>query len=518
MLNVLLFVSIAATTQPIIYKYVDQFAWRWDDSGSGASCDVSIWKPVDYQAGYYPLGDVAVATHSRPSSVALTVQAQEDDALAAPSSFTQIWKDSGSWADDDVRILQMNPPSGYTCLGHVAIEGYSSLPSTDEYRYMIMCILIELLLSFICSQYLYKCDSRDRCRCVKSEYVTTGSYEPIWNDKGSGASKDVGLFSNSEIGSVKAVYANTFTSVASHNQPSGSPYMLSSDNAILESLVTHSENENVAIKVYQGSDSDLIWKDRGSGGRYDISIYRPEGGKSVGDIAVNYYSSPKMTHTVNAVIEDALAAPVDFRKRWDDSGSGARWDVTFWEPICPSNYVPLGHVAVRNHHSKPSKNDVTCVKYDYVVTGNWQWVWNDRSTGSHDDVSVYQAVAKNSAGQGLQAMGTVKRHGSMDRTAYVLDSSIVQYVVGKPTTKYTLTNVNYLFDDQETLSNTPEELARTIVENQGTTEQTATRSISYTYEETHDWSREVGLEVAVEISVSAGIPDIASVSVCSVLV
>ena len=91
-----LFISIAATTKPIIFKYVDQYVWRWDDSGSGAHCDVSIWKPVEYQAGYYPLGDVAVATHSRPSSVSLTVSAQDDDALAAPSSFTQIWKDSGS--------------------------------------------------------------------------------------------------------------------------------------------------------------------------------------------------------------------------------------------------------------------------------------------------------------------------------------------------------------------------------------------------------------------------------------
>ena len=166
---------------------------------------------------------------------------------------------------------------------------------------------------------------------MKSSCITTGSYEPIWNDKGSGAHKDVGLFSNSEIGSVKAVFANTFTSVASHKQPSGSPYMLHSDCSILHSLITPEENKNLAIKVYQGSDSDLIWKDRGSGGKYDLSIYRPEGqgGNSVGDIPMGDYSSPRMTHTLKAVIEDALAAPVDFRKRWDDSGSGANWDVTF---------------------------------------------------------------------------------------------------------------------------------------------------------------------------------------------
>ncbi len=357
------------------------------------------------------------------------------------------------------------------------------------------------------------------CRCVKSEYVTIGSYEPIWNDKGSGARKDVGLFSNNEIGSVKAVFANTFTSVASHNQPSGSPYMLSGDYSILERLLIHASNPNLAIKVYQGSDSDLIWKDRGSGGKYDISIYRPEGqgGKTAGDIAVGYYSSPRITHTLKAVKDDALAAPVDFRKRWDDSGSGASWDVAYWEPVCPSNYVALGHIAVRDHDSKPSISNVSCVKYDYVVTGSWQWVWDDSSTGSYVDVSVYRAVATSPVGQGLQAMGTVPHHDTMDRTAYVLKASVIQYIVGKPATKYILTNVEYLFDDRRILSNSPKELKRTVVDNKGITIATAKRSVTYTYQETHDWSSSLGLEIGVSTSVTAGVPTVASGTVSYII-
>ena len=159
---------------------------------------------------------------------------------------------------------------------------------------------------------------------------------------------------------------------------------------------------------------------------------------------------------------------------------------------------------------------MSCVNYDYVVEGKWEWVWNDRGTGSHDDVSVYRALAQNNlANQGLQAMGTVKRHGDMDRPAYVLIASVIQYIIGKPATRYKLTNIEYKFDDSRALSNTPEVLVRAIVENQGSTVVTKRRSVEYAYEESSDWSFAFGLEKGVETSVTAGIPDIASATVSS---
>ena len=89
---------------------------------------------MDYQAGYYPLGDVAVATHSRPSSVALTVKELVSGSLATPQRFEEIWRDSGSGADKDVKVLRMVPRPGYTCLGHVAIASHSGTPDINQYR------------------------------------------------------------------------------------------------------------------------------------------------------------------------------------------------------------------------------------------------------------------------------------------------------------------------------------------------------------------------------------------------
>ncbi len=109
----------------------------WDDSGSGAHEDVSIYRPVQYQSGYFILGDVAKLGHGKPDTITMAVRELTAGALAQPASATEIWRDSGSGADDDVKILRLNPSSGYTCLGHIAIGSYSASPDLSKYRYVI---------------------------------------------------------------------------------------------------------------------------------------------------------------------------------------------------------------------------------------------------------------------------------------------------------------------------------------------------------------------------------------------
>ena len=113
---------------------MDAYTFIWSDSGSGANKDISIWRPLDIESGYFPLGDVATSTYNKPNTPALTVSALVSGALARPTGFTEIWNDRESDANRDVRVMKMNPPSGYTCLGYVAIEGYSSVPNRNLYR------------------------------------------------------------------------------------------------------------------------------------------------------------------------------------------------------------------------------------------------------------------------------------------------------------------------------------------------------------------------------------------------
>ena len=65
------------------------------------------------------------------------------------------------------------------------------------------------------------------------------------------------------------------------------------------------------------------------------------------------------------------------------------------------------------------------MKHAYVVEGKWKFIWNDRGSGADRDVSVYQAVSRDSQGVGVLAMSSVAHHGAMDIPAYVLNAEFV---------------------------------------------------------------------------------------------
>lgn len=116
---------------------METYDWIYDDSGTGADRDVSIWRPTNAEYGYYPLGDAAVASHSAPTTSSMMVKELTPGALNSPVSFTEIWNDRGSGGRHDVRILRMNPPHGYVCLGNVAVLGYSNYPDRNKYRFVL---------------------------------------------------------------------------------------------------------------------------------------------------------------------------------------------------------------------------------------------------------------------------------------------------------------------------------------------------------------------------------------------
>ena len=101
-----------------------------------------------------------------------------------PISVSRIWTDAGSGADDDVKIYKLTPQSGYTCLGHVAVQ--SGTPNLSNYR------------------------------CVRSDYVENvplHSYA-TWDDRGSGAHDDFAAY---DIQS--AIDMGVFWSEARNSQP-----------------------------------------------------------------------------------------------------------------------------------------------------------------------------------------------------------------------------------------------------------------------------------------------------------
>ena len=117
----------------VAYKYVYTYNLIWNDRGSGAKSDVSIYRPLP-PSGYYLLGDVATSSYSTLTHGAVVVRDLTGDALAKPTGFQEVWRDRGSGADRDVKIMRIVPPHGYVCLGDVAVNNYGATPDYNLYR------------------------------------------------------------------------------------------------------------------------------------------------------------------------------------------------------------------------------------------------------------------------------------------------------------------------------------------------------------------------------------------------
>lgn len=147
--------------KPVVEEVAD-FTWVYDDSGTGAHDDVSIWRPV-VPDGFALLGDVVHASHDPPSWSTLVVR--DDPAVVAqPLGYESVWDDGGSGGSHDVTLYHPIPPLGYTCLGSVAVGAHDTPPSPELVR------------------------------CVHTDVL--GEAKPVftWDDSGSGAYLDVSLW------------------------------------------------------------------------------------------------------------------------------------------------------------------------------------------------------------------------------------------------------------------------------------------------------------------------------------
>ncbi|WP_434419346.1 Vps62-related protein [Nannocystis pusilla] len=127
-----------------------------------------------------------------------------------------------------------------------------------------------------------------------------------------------------------------------------------------------------------------------------------------------------------------LAPPLDYECVWTDKGSGAMFNGSVWRPIPPPGYVALGHVVggdkgdgytgperplaalvdiysggehantIQLLHSaiskagwnKPGLDRIWCVRRDLVTEGDVEFIYEDRGSGAHSDLSCWRVKAR----------------------------------------------------------------------------------------------------------------------------
>lgn len=165
----------------------DELLLVYADHDTGADSDISIWRPKEHY-GYYSLGDIARGGYGAPSQAFLVKDTV--GVLAKPVGYTLVWADHGSGGSQDVSLWRPIAPSGYTCIGHVISssiigDGYVK-PSTDVMR------------------------------CINTNFVLPGKPTWVWNDRGSGADSDAGVW-RADAADERGLGMSTFISQNSHN-------------------------------------------------------------------------------------------------------------------------------------------------------------------------------------------------------------------------------------------------------------------------------------------------------------
>ncbi|KAL2118324.1 hypothetical protein VTJ04DRAFT_7984 [Mycothermus thermophilus] len=183
----------------------------------------------------------------------------------------------------------------------------------------------------------------------------TSEYDWRWDDSGTGANRDGAFWHPYPQGELRPVGSVVFE---------GHPNANNNWAALLigDSRPAHDRhNPAVAAPVRY----DWVWSDKGSGGKHDVSIWRPvapAGYVALGDVASRGGGAPG-TDQIWCVRED-LVRPAEYEdwSTWDDRGSGGKWDASFWaiRPSAQSDndkeWIPVTASAFRFSagYNKPS--------------------------------------------------------------------------------------------------------------------------------------------------------------------
>ena len=150
-------------TAELSIDFIDTYEAVWNDTGSGAGRDVSIWRPMPAE-GWYRVGHHAKPGYEEPTEATMVVKGQFMGILIEPDDYTLIWNDAGSGANQDGSVWRPVCPDGYKAMGDVG-GGSHEKPSLDEVR------------------------------CVRDGALTWGlPGDEIWNDAGSDANEDFGAW------------------------------------------------------------------------------------------------------------------------------------------------------------------------------------------------------------------------------------------------------------------------------------------------------------------------------------
>jgi hypothetical protein len=111
------------------YKETTQSLSIWSSNNTKAHHFAEMLRPVP-EKGYSILGDVVVSTRGEKSIKTITVK-DAQPGVARPTGYNWVWNDEGSGAASDLSIWRPIPQAGYVCLGDIVTNDHNVAPPKE---------------------------------------------------------------------------------------------------------------------------------------------------------------------------------------------------------------------------------------------------------------------------------------------------------------------------------------------------------------------------------------------------
>ncbi|KAK6251014.1 hypothetical protein SCA6_005019 [Theobroma cacao] len=328
--------------------------------------------------GFAVLGDYLTPLDKPPTKGVLAVNTNYVP-VKRPVSFNRIWPPLDSGGISDVGEVKSNSlsngmlgdgesscsvwfpeaPEGYVALGCVVSPG-KLRPSPSS----TFCIL---------ASFVSPCSLRDCITITDTDlYSSSLAFWRVDNSLGTFLPAEPTTFSllarayelrHVMIGSSE-VYPKA--SISSHIQasPSGHTHNQWSES----STVVNSGRRFEAVASFR-----LVWWNRGSSSRKQLSIWRPvvpQGMVYFGDIAVQGYEPPNTCIVLHdGGDEELFKSPLSFQLVGQIKKQRGIESISFWLPQAPPGYVALGCIAYKGPPKLQDFSALRCIRSD-MVTGD----------------------------------------------------------------------------------------------------------------------------------------------------
>lgn len=153
---------------------------------------------------------------------------------------------------------------------------------------------------------------------------------------------------------------------------------------------------NAKVEYRTVTFEQLINNDSGSGAKTNLSTWRPdlsEGWYYLGPAATNSDNTPGTGIVVRELEPGVLVDVADWIEVWNDSGSHNKTDFALWRGVGPTlDYLVVGGFFTRSHN-KPTADEAKGIKAIHNLalqnTGPGSQIWTDDGSKASQDGAIW---------------------------------------------------------------------------------------------------------------------------------